>query len=100
MSNGDPHPLDAAATRRPEAVPATGFGVGTLVDNRYTITGPGIPGGMGVVYPVTHRELNEPRALKVMHPHLVADPESVERFREEARLSIKLQHPAIVRVFD
>jgi serine/threonine-protein kinase len=39
-------------------------------------------------------------ALKVLHPTLTQDPAVVERFRREAQLAARLNHPNIVNIFD
>src|SRR6185436_5157707 len=39
-------------------------------------------------------------ALKVLHPHLTQDAETVERFRREAQLAARLTHPNIVSIYD
>ena len=57
-------------------------------------------GGMGVVYEAVQTALGRRVALKVLHPHLVAFPEVLERFRREAKVLAKLEHPHAVRVFD
>ena len=41
--------------------------------------------GYGTVYRAQDMTLNVERALKVLHPALVADPEFVERFKREAQ---------------
>ena len=58
------------------------------------------PGGMGTVYKATHRELDRPVAVKVLHPHLQDDAAFAERFVREARTLARLDHPSIVRVYD
>lgn len=56
-------------------------------------------GGMGAVYWVIDKELDEPRVLKVLHPDHARDrPELVDRFLREARAMTKIKHPNIVRV--
>ena len=39
-------------------------------------------------------------AVKVLHPHLVADDSFVKRFRKEAIAAARLTHPGIVGVYD
>jgi YVTN family beta-propeller protein len=57
-------------------------------------------GGMGVVYRATHLGLERPVALKVIAREL-ADREGFrERFLRESRLAARLDHPAVVPVYD
>ncbi len=58
------------------------------------------PGGMGTVYKATHRGLDRPVAVKVLHAHLQKDPSFEERFVREAQTMARLDHPNIVRVYD
>lgn len=51
-------------------------------------------GGMGVVYRGIHTGLQQPRAVKVLLPHLAADDNFVRLFLREARLTAKLHHPS------
>ena len=39
-------------------------------------------------------------AVKVLHPHLTMNPETVSRFERETRAAATLNHPSIVRVID
>jgi serine/threonine protein kinase len=41
--------------------------IGTVIDNRYKITGTVGQGGMATVYLVTHTTLSSVHALKVLH---------------------------------
>ena len=53
-------------------------------------------GGMGVVYAATHRVLGKRAAIKVL-----ANPDQdVERFFNEGRAAMSIEHPNVVRVFD
>lgn len=56
-------------------------------------------GGFGTVYRAIDETLQVERAVKVLHPALVADPSFIERFREEARLVARLKHPHILSVY-
>jgi predicted Ser/Thr protein kinase len=57
-------------------------------------------GGMGVVYRATQLSLGRTVALKVLAPHLSSDPAFGERFRREAALQARLEHPNIVTVYE
>ena len=57
-------------------------------------------GGYGTVYRATDSVLEVPRAVKVLHPALVADPSFIERFRREAKFAARMKHPHIVPVYD
>jgi serine/threonine protein kinase/cell division septation protein DedD len=57
-------------------------------------------GGMATVYKVQRVAFNDTFALKLVNKSLAADDQFVKRFRAEAVMAHKLQHPNIVRIFD
>jgi eukaryotic-like serine/threonine-protein kinase len=57
-------------------------------------------GGMGVVYRARQRALNRVVALKVIRAGSMADDALVSRFRTEAEVIARLQHPNIVQIHD
>ncbi len=57
-------------------------------------------GGMGSVFMVRHRILDEIRVVKMMRSHLVHEEESKERFIREARIAAKARHRNIAQIFD
>jgi serine/threonine-protein kinase len=57
-------------------------------------------GGMGRVYRAEQSVLGRTVAVKVIHPHLLADENSAVRFMTEARAASQLNHPNSVAVFD
>jgi serine/threonine-protein kinase len=57
-------------------------------------------GGFGRVYRVRDLQLERLVALKVLHPALITDPGVVERFRREAQLAARLDHPNIVNIYE
>lgn len=67
---------------------------------RYTIRTTLGVGGFATVYRAWDEALHREAALKVLHPHLAADPELRQRFVTEARTLARLRHPNIITVFD
>ena len=57
-------------------------------------------GGMGVVYRAHDQRLDREVALKVLAPTRVHDKSFLDRFRREARLLSKLNHPNIATIHD
>lgn len=57
-------------------------------------------GGMGTVYKVRDKTLDQIFALKVLRPELAGDRESVQRFKQEIEAAHKLSHPNLVNVYD
>ncbi|HKT83270.1 MAG TPA: protein kinase [Solirubrobacterales bacterium] len=57
-------------------------------------------GGMGVVYRATQLALERPVALKVIAHELADDEQFRRRFLGESRLAARLEHPAVVPVYD
>jgi tetratricopeptide (TPR) repeat protein/predicted Ser/Thr protein kinase len=73
---------------------------GMLVGQRYEILAVLGEGGMGAVYKAKDRELSRLVALKVIRPELAANPDILERFKQEILLSSKVTHRNVVRIYD
>src|SRR5215204_5316942 len=65
----------------------------------YLIEGKIGQGGMGVVYGAHHPRIGKRVAIKVLAPTYSANPSTVRRFEQEARLVNQIRHPNIVDVF-
>jgi serine/threonine-protein kinase len=57
-------------------------------------------GGMGEVFLAYDDRLDRRVAIKRIRPDAGTTPERRERFRREARISARLNHPAIVQIYD
>jgi serine/threonine-protein kinase len=74
--------------------------VGSIVEDRYRIEEELGAGAMGVVYRGRHIKVGRVVAIKVLHDHLVQNPEMVARFEREAMIAAKLRHKNLVSVID
>jgi eukaryotic-like serine/threonine-protein kinase len=73
---------------------------GLILDNRYRLDGPIAAGGVGEVWRGTDVQLGRPVAVKLLRPEYADHPETLARFRAEARHAGSLSHPRIAKVYD
>lgn len=74
--------------------------VGKVIGSKYQVLEFIGSGGMSSVYLAKHLHLNKTLALKMIHPHLASDKESLARFQREAEATSRLDHPNLVKVHD
>jgi tRNA A-37 threonylcarbamoyl transferase component Bud32 len=67
---------------------------------KYRITDIVGRGGYSIVYKGIHKELSMPVAIKMMRHNLAMDPHFQNKFKAEAKLIARLNHPNILRVHD
>src|SRR5215471_19274902 len=73
---------------------------GSLLAERYRIVALLGKGGMGEVYRADDLTLGQPVALKFLPEEAAKDTALLERFRGEVRISRKVSHPNVCRVYD
>jgi len=74
--------------------------VGSTFADRYHILEKLGKGGMGGVYKARDINIDENMALKILNPEIASDEKTLQRFRNELRLTRKISHRNICRVFD
>ena len=74
--------------------------IGRIVGGSYLLQEVVGVGGMGRVYKAEQSTLGRTVAVKVIHPHLLSDEQTVARFYQEARASSRLNHPNSVSIID
>ncbi|MGC0319251.1 serine/threonine-protein kinase [Kitasatospora acidiphila] len=73
---------------------------GIHIDGRYRLEKLLGRGGMGEVWRAHDARLDRHVAIKFLSTHTAVDGELLDRFRREARVTARLQHPGITQVFD
>ena len=71
-----------------------------VLDDKYRLEQLLGRGGMGAVYRARDMRLDRLVAVKVVRVELLGDSDARRRFKREAQIVARLQHPAIVAIFD
>jgi eukaryotic-like serine/threonine-protein kinase len=74
--------------------------ISTVLAGRYQLASRIAVGGAGEVWRGLDVTLDRPVAVKLLRPEYAQHPETLARFRSEARHAASLAHPGIARVFD
>jgi len=74
--------------------------VGSMVDERYRVTGRIGEGGMGTVYEAEQIKLQRSIALKVLRPEFAEKEKAVKRFEREAKAASSIDHRNVVKILD
>jgi serine/threonine protein kinase/Tfp pilus assembly protein PilF len=93
-------PEDISAPTKTIEAPKQELTTGSTFAGRYQIIEELGRGGMGRVYRVMDKKLNEEVALKLIKPDIASDKKTVERFSNELRMARKIVHKNIARMFD
>ncbi|GLZ00251.1 hypothetical protein [Actinoplanes sp. NBRC 103695] len=76
---------------------------GTRIAGRYELTHPIGSGGMGQVWAGYDERLDRPVAVKFLKPGYASDADRqlvIERFKREAKVTARLDHPGVPAVHD
>ena len=73
---------------------------GSVFAGRYKIIEELGKGGMGKVYKVIDKQLNEEVALKLIKPEIASDKKTIKRFSNELKLSRKISHRNVGRMYE
>ncbi len=73
---------------------------GSTFAGRYQIIEELGKGGMGKVYRVLDKKLNEEVALKLIRPEVSSDKQTIERFNNELKLARKITHRNVGRMYE
>ena len=73
---------------------------GLMLSERYRLTYRIAIGGMGEVWAADDTRLARGVAVKILKSELTTDPEFVDRFRAEARITASLNHSGVAAVYD
>lgn len=90
----------AAASTKSLVTPREELTTGSMFAGRYKIVEELGEGGMGKVYRVIDKRLNEEVALKLIRPEIASDKKTVQRFRNELKLSRKISHRNVGRMYE
>lgn len=74
--------------------------IGTVIKGKYKIYDEVGSGGIATVYVARDLKTNEIVAVKVLHPHVAKDPNTIKRFEREANFLMGLTDRHLVRVYD
>jgi len=99
LSSSDSETIASPVTPR-VAIDSAQYVPGQILGGRYRMVGLLGRGGMGEVYRADDLKLGQPVALKFLPRDVEKDADRLQRFLDEVRLSLKVTHPNVCRVFD
>jgi serine/threonine protein kinase len=100
LSSGTPASPAAPSPAETVRLPAAELPTGTVFAKRYQVIEELGMGGMGRVYRVLDKKLEEEIALKLIRPEIAAERETLERFKTELKLAREVVHINVARMFD
>jgi serine/threonine protein kinase len=74
--------------------------IGRSIASKYRLEEVIGSGAMGTIYKAEQVALGKQIVIKLLHRHLLGDPELTQRFEREARAASRLNHPNCVQIID
>jgi eukaryotic-like serine/threonine-protein kinase len=81
------------------ASPSLELAPGATFADRYLVIEDLGKGGMGKVYKVLDKEINEKVALKLIKPEISSDRQTIERFQNEIKITRRITHKNVCRMY-
>jgi len=100
LSSGTPASPAVRSLAETVPLPAAELPTGTVFAKRYQVIEELGVGGMGRVYRVLDKKLEEEIALKLIRPEIAAERETLEHFKTELKLAREVVHINVARMFD
>ena len=94
-----PEEISATPTKTLEKIPDE-LTRGTTFATRYEVIEELGSGGMGKVYRVFDKKIEEEVALKLIRPEISSDKKTIERFRNELKVARKIAHRNVCKMYD
>jgi serine/threonine protein kinase len=73
---------------------------GSVLSERYEIIEEIGKGGMGKVYKVFDKDINENIALKIIRPEIASNTQIITRFQNELKMARKIAHRNVCKMYD
>jgi serine/threonine-protein kinase len=73
---------------------------GTMLLDRYKVIRTVGKGGFGAIYLVEDSAIQDELILKILNPQLSMDDNAIRRFVQELKLTRKITHPNVIRIYD
>lgn len=80
-------------------MPVRELEIGTVFGKRYLVLSDLGKGGMGRVYKVLDKELNEVVALKILKPEIASDEQIIQRFRNELKMARRISQKNVCGMY-
>src|SRR5262249_22000483 len=71
-----------------------------LLAGKYQLIRPLGKGGIGTVYEAVNQRTRRRVAIKILHTTFSSDPNSIQRFMQEAQSASRVAHPNVVDILD